>query len=109
MERLTKRNELGSAYIKSAIPQTRVAEKLATYEDLDDQGLLLILPCKFGDPIYRIYKSKYTDPVVNQDKYYIEKEKFTSETLWLIRMFGDIVFTDSKSALKRLKELNHDD
>lgn len=109
MTRLTKRNELGSAYIKPTIPQTRVAEKLATYEDLDEQGLLLKLPCKFGDTIYRIYENKHTDPVVNPDKYYIEKERFTSETLWMIRMFNDIVFTDSKLALKRLKELNHND
>lgn len=29
-------------------------EKLATYEDAEEQGLLLRLPCKVGDPVYLI-------------------------------------------------------
>ncbi len=29
-----------------------VANKLAEYEDLEEQGLLLKLPCKVGDTIY---------------------------------------------------------
>lgn len=29
-------------------------EKLADYEDAEEQGLLLRLPCKFGDKLYRI-------------------------------------------------------
>ena len=30
-------------------------EKLAEYEDLEEHGLLLRLPCKEGDTIYEIY------------------------------------------------------
>lgn len=29
-------------------------EKLATYEDAEEQGLLIRLPCKVGDPVYLI-------------------------------------------------------
>lgn len=32
----------------------KVAEKLATYEDLEEQGLLVRLPCKVGDTVYRV-------------------------------------------------------
>lgn len=31
-----------------------VLERLAEYEDLEEQGLLLKLPCKVGDRVYRI-------------------------------------------------------
>ena len=31
-------------------------EKLKEYEDLEEQGLLLRLPCKVGSPLYRVYK-----------------------------------------------------
>lgn len=30
----------------------KVAEKLATYEDLEEQGLLVRLPCKVGDMVW---------------------------------------------------------
>ena len=29
-------------------------EKLADYEDLEEQGVLVILPCKVGDTVYAI-------------------------------------------------------
>ena len=29
-------------------------KKLATYEDLEEQGLLVRLPCKVGDTVYRV-------------------------------------------------------
>nr|DAU27632.1 MAG TPA: hypothetical protein [Caudoviricetes sp.] len=32
----------------------KVAEKLAAYEDLEEQGLLVRLPCKVGDDVYII-------------------------------------------------------
>lgn len=37
---------LSGEYLYSAI------EKLATYEDLEEQGLLVRLPCKVGDTVY---------------------------------------------------------
>lgn len=32
----------------------KVAEKLATYEDLEEQGLLVRLPCKVGDIVWEL-------------------------------------------------------
>ena len=39
---------LSGEYLYTAI------EKLATYEDLEEQGLLVRLPCKVGDMVYRV-------------------------------------------------------
>ena len=39
------------------------AEKLADYEDAEEQGLLLRLPCKIGDTLYRVNKGA-KEPVI---------------------------------------------
>ena len=72
MERLTKRNEYDRAYYPYCFKENTcggfgssekcdecdfnisVCEKLADYEDLEEQGRLIKLPCKVGDTIYRI-------------------------------------------------------
>ncbi len=38
-------------------------DKFAEYEDLEEQGLLLKLPCKVGDTVYRINKGA-KEPVI---------------------------------------------
>lgn len=46
-----------------------VLERLAEYEDLEEQGLLLKLPCKVGDTIYVIpSKANYGINIVNRHK-----------------------------------------
>lgn len=66
MERLTdsKRNSDGTAFSKESLidiehdrPSAYCGEiitKLADYEDLEEQGRLLVLPCKIGDRLYWI-------------------------------------------------------
>lgn len=71
MERLTKRNEADTAYYypkcfekcdglgvtekcNNCVLVYDVCEKLGDYEDLEEQGLLLKLPCKVGDTVYLI-------------------------------------------------------
>ena len=46
----TERLEYASEYI----PLIDAANKLAEYEDLEEQGLLLRLPCKIGDTVYEV-------------------------------------------------------
>ena len=53
MERLTARNEIGKAYSKW-IGYLDIIDKLAEYEDAEEQGLLLRLPCKVGDTVFTI-------------------------------------------------------
>ena len=67
MERLTTRNIAGVAVYKNPFECERCGEtiwrlpdygngspteKLAAYEDAEEQGLLLRLPCKVGDTVY---------------------------------------------------------
>lgn len=71
MERLTKRSANGTGIyntpsgdpVKWENNRHRVLQKLADYEDLEEQGLLLRLPCKVGDTVYAVtrdFVSAYT-------------------------------------------------
>lgn len=51
MERLTNS---GTKEAKPDVTISEVLKKLAEYEDLEEQGKLLKLPCAVGDRIYRI-------------------------------------------------------
>lgn len=68
MERLTKTTEIGNAYFPKCFEEpccgmgkcidnncnlvNEVCKKLAEYETLEEQGLLVRLPCKVGDIVY---------------------------------------------------------
>ncbi len=65
MERLTKRIEgyahgaegvskdkLTGSYYRGEFEATACVDKLEEYEDLEEQGLLLKLPCRVGDTVY---------------------------------------------------------
>ena len=55
MERLTYRTTKGEAMGNSSVADIGdILGKLAEYEDLEEQGLLLRLPCKVGDTVYLI-------------------------------------------------------
>ena len=80
MERLTERHK-GQVFCKADCSEMidyaedcecphlqKMKEKLAHYEDLEEQGLLLKLPCKVGDKLYKPYyfnrKAKGIDTIV---------------------------------------------
>lgn len=59
MERLTEKYSDGTPFVPNFILQLTngmqsVVNKLAHYEDLEEQGLLLKLPCKVGDTFFKI-------------------------------------------------------
>lgn len=66
MERLTKRNEYGVYYpycdsakgcgghCASCEFERKITKKLADYEDAEEQGLLLRLPCKVGTELFAV-------------------------------------------------------
>lgn len=61
-ERLTERNSDGSVGISDCRYYNyndfqKIARKLADYEDLEEQGRLIISPCKVGDTVYHIRKA----------------------------------------------------
>jgi hypothetical protein len=100
MERLTGRTKYGEVYMTACDKSCpcadktecngdcdetwKVIEKLADYEDLEEQGLLVKLPCKVGDDVYII-----TAPfniTMDEDDFGKEKEvykaKFVSYTYY---------------------------
>ena len=68
MERLTQITEIGNAYFPKCFEEpccgmgkcidnncnlvNEVCKKLAEYEQLEEQGLIVRLPCKVGDTVY---------------------------------------------------------
>ncbi len=65
MERLTKTYSDGTHWASDKLPCGErsftylelLIEKLGKYEDLEEQGRLLRLPCKVGDTVYKITRN----------------------------------------------------
>ena len=117
MERLTKSgaisgkdiNELLDESNENQMGKTKAYYKLQEYEDLDEQGRLIKLPCKVGDTIYGLHKAM----VCELDTETIGISKMPSgEILYLIDGweldkgdFGKTVFLTKSEAEAKLKEL----
>ena len=83
-------------------------EKLKEYEDLEEQGMLIKLPCKVGDTAYEItgatthgYDWKY----LTYEKAYVHGTVFNLGRLYDI---GKTVFLTKSEAEAKLKELRGD-
>ncbi len=121
MERLTKRISLGNGNTTVDFSNARVGEfltdhekgvralfeQLAEYEDLEEQGRLLKLPCAVGDTVYTIY---YDD----EDGLFIEEpkvEEVSTHRVWIDSMyfdyddFGKTVFLTRQEAAAKLAEM----
>ena len=88
-----------------------VIDRLAEYEDLEEQGLLLRLPCSIGTTVYN---TTWWDDVQEKVKvdgktFYrtVHKHKVSKSTFSLsdIYNFGKTVFLTKSEAEARLKEL----
>ena len=138
MERLTNISEIGNAYYPKCFKEPccgmgeclddkcnlmlDACEKLAEYEQLEEQGLLARLPCKIGDTVYRVnagakqpiipmtvseihflcYKN---ERVVRFDA--IGKEDM-GESCYRLEDIGRIVFLTHEEAEKKLEESQND-
>jgi uncharacterized phage protein (TIGR01671 family) len=73
MERLTERTSEGDAISRMNLRNnghSRCMEKLAEYEELEEQGLIPCFPCKAGDDYYFIpYYLKYKGNILNNKNY----------------------------------------
>lgn len=112
MDRLTNSS---TKETKSNVTIKQALDKLAEYEDLEEQGLLLRLPCKVGDTVYRIsdmfnVRSKYIEKTkisriaIDEDEIYV----FCSCKPNVKRIFGVHVFSTKEEAEQKLKEMEHD-
>ena len=102
-------------------------DKLAEYEDAEEQGLLLRLPCKIRDKVYLIcsrysecskYKERFDeyncqwceDECDSHKEYYIHINHSVSIE-WIVRNlnnFGKTVFLTQAEAEQKLKEMESD-
>ena len=103
MERLTIS---GTKEAKPDVTIREVLNKLAEYEDLEEQGKLLELPCAVGDTIYTIYS--------DEDSSFIEEPKVVEVSTYRVWIdsayfdyddFGKTVFLAREEAKAALEEL----
>ena len=133
MERLTTRNIAGVAVYKYPFECERCGEtiwrlpdygngspteKLADYEQAEEQGLLLRLPCKVGDKLYRI--TPYAkEPIITTQVLQINIKQFFNEKIivridvmdkmgescYFLDDIGKKVFLSRAEAEAKLKEM----
>lgn len=78
-------------------------EKLAEYEDLEEQGKLLKLPCAVGDTVYAIELDEENFTQFHAHRK-ISKYEFTLEMVSLLELFGRCIFLTREEAEAALKE-----
>lgn len=77
-------------------------EKLKEYEDLEEQGLLLRLPCKAGDIVYKIVNQRD-----NYDDIVYQIVSAAIFELSMIDKIGKTVFLTKAEAEQKLKEIQN--
>lgn len=105
-----------------------ILKKLADYEDLEEQGRLIKLPCKIGDDIYfvpnevnyklnilnkhsennKVYHQKVEDFVLTRHGWYLECDKdvkYGTDHILTDRLFCKTWFLTKSEAEEKLKEL----
>lgn len=131
MERLTKRyvDDFGQKAI-TACGETYfegedgyvVVDRLASYEDLEEQGLLVRLPCKVGDTVYRVNagaKQPIIPMTVSEIHFLCYKNERAvrfdaigkedmGESCYRLEDIGKIVFLTREEAEKKLEEIQND-
>lgn len=91
-------------------------EKLADYEDLEEQGRLVILPCKVGDTVYAIgfnnnkpiiYESVVLSILITEKEiaFNVKVDEFGINSKLKQSMFDKTVFLAKSAAEAKLKEL----
>lgn len=88
----------------------KVMNKLAHYEDLEEAGRLIELPCAVGDTVWEIrwWDEVTESKVIDGKKYFrsVRKQKVTKTqfSLFDYKDFGKIVFLTKEEAEAALKE-----
>lgn len=82
----------------SIVTKTRmIFQKLAEYEDLEEQGRLIKLPCKVGDTVYHVVQGRIVE-VSNVDLFFLLLSVVENR-------FNNSVFLTKSEAEAKLKEL----
>lgn len=124
MERLTRRSANGTGIYATPGGEPvewesnyhNVLQKLADYEDLEEQGRLVKLPCKVGDTVYvklaSYCEEKYAEAKVRDFNHFIScgfcvvvtSKHFDKQNIPFTE-FGKTVFLTKSEAEAKLKEL----
>ena len=96
MERLTIKTEDGYERVSIWTKNHQLIDKLAYYEDLEEQDRLVKLPCKVGDDVY------YILGIPNETPCAIDKCTFELSD---INKIGKTLFLTKSEAEAKLKEL----
>lgn len=130
MERLTRRSANGTGVYATPSGEPvewennrhNVLQKLADYEDLEEQGRLIKLPCKVGDTVYvngvlgygeaekyKVIRVDYHSTLgTGRNEFYIEAlldGKPDNSIGFYDKNFGKTVFLTQSEAEEKLKEL----
>lgn len=96
MERLTEsRRWLRKS--KHTDENQQLIDKLAYYEDLEEQGRLIKLPCKVGDTVYHVVQGRIVE-VSNVDLFFLLLSVVENR-------FNNSVFLTKSEAEAKLEEL----
>ena len=77
-----------------------VYRKLKEYEDLEEQGRLISLPCKVGDTVYHVVQGRIVE-VSNVDLFFLLLSVAENR-------FNNSVFLTKSEAEQKLKEMESD-
>ena len=102
MERLTY-SETKEAKANTTIRE--ICNKLAEYEDLEEQGRLLKLPCKVGDTVYKVDKVSNKIKQHMVIKFEVDQVDFENFDYCFLHHFGKTVFLTKSEAKAKLEEL----
>lgn len=117
MERLTQTSDRGGVAFtfdldincrpSEAKKILKLAEKLKDYEDAEEQGLLLRLPCKVGDKAYIIVGKDISEQTIQRVTIGFNKilEFCTRKRGFAISAIGKKVFLTRDEAEAKLKEM----
>ena len=128
MERLTQTSDKGgvaftfdltiSCEPNEAKKILKLAEKLKQYEDLEEQGQLLRLPCRPNDIVYRINKAARV-PIIKMavkrivlfDKSYALEvvDEYGGQLLFLADDIGKVLYITREEAEAKLTEMEESD
>lgn len=124
MKRLTRRSPNGTGIyatpsgepVKWESNRHNVLQKLADYEDLEEQDRLIKLPCKVGDTVYAIgfnnnksiiYESVVLSILITEKEiaFNVKVDEFEINSQLKQSMFDKTVFLTKSEAEAKLKEL----
>ncbi len=105
----SKEEYLELARIASKVDNAEIYNRLAEYEDDEERGKIVRLPCRVGDTVWCISDSQIialeVKTLIIGDEFELQCFDGANVFRFTLRHFGDWLFFDREKAEKRLREL----